>query len=40
MLSVNAKAKTVTLKDGTTGRTVLGKDKKPLAISWDKLEPV
>lgn len=38
--SVNVKGKTVTLKNLTTNKVVVGKDNKPLQVAWDALLPV
>lgn len=38
ILSVNVKTQTVTLKNGASDKTVVGKDKKPHHIPWAELE--
>lgn len=37
VVTVDKKSKTVTLKDSTTQKPILGADKKPLRVKWDDL---
>lgn len=37
IISINAKTQTAIVKDGSTGKTILGANKKPLPIALDKL---